>query len=93
MLYEIWLSGEVALSGSYDFMHLFGYVTMGLMWARMGKAAVEALDGGASDTEYLQAKIETGRYFMARQLPMTKTHLARIQTGAEPVMSLKAANF
>ncbi len=82
-----------ALSGSYDFMHLFGQVCMGLMWARMAKAARAALDGGASDVEFYETKIATGRYYMARHLPMTATHLARIQTGAEPVMALDAANF
>ena len=82
-----------ALSGSYDFMHLFGHVALGYMWAQMAKAAMDALDGGASDTDFYRSKIETGRYYMARQLPMTGTHLARIQSGAEPVMTLDAANF
>ncbi|MDD9977307.1 MAG: acyl-CoA dehydrogenase C-terminal domain-containing protein [Boseongicola sp.] len=82
-----------ALSGSYDFMHLFGQVAMGYMWAQMAKAAMDALEGGASDTDFYNSKIETGRYYMARQLPMTGTHLARIQSGAEPVMTLDAANF
>ncbi|MGI9390764.1 MAG: acyl-CoA dehydrogenase C-terminal domain-containing protein [Boseongicola sp.] len=82
-----------ALSGSYDFMHLFGHVALGLMWAQMAKAAVDALESGASDTDFYQSKIETGRYYMARQLPMTGTHLARIQSGADPVMTLDAANF
>ena len=82
-----------ALSGSYDFMHLFGHVCLGYMWARMGKAAMTALEGGASDTEFYQAKLATGKYYMARQLPMTATHLARISSGAEPVMALDAANF
>ena len=82
-----------ALSGSYDFMHLFGHVALGFMWAQMAKAAQDALDAGASDTDFYQSKIETGRYYMARQLPMTGTHLARIQSGAEPVMTLDAANF
>ncbi|MEM6387019.1 MAG: acyl-CoA dehydrogenase C-terminal domain-containing protein [Pseudomonadota bacterium] len=82
-----------ALSGSYDFMHLFGHTVVGLMWAEMAKAAFEALDNGASDTEFYETKIATGRYYMARQLPMTATHLARIQSGAEPVMALDAANF
>ncbi len=82
-----------ALSGSYDFMHLFGHTVVGLMWAQMAKAAMEALEAGASDTEFYETKIATGRYYMARQLPMTATHLARIQSGAEPVMALDAANF
>ena len=82
-----------ALSGSYDFMHMMGHVCLGLMWARMAKAAMEALESGASDTEFYETKIATGRYYMARQLPATGMHLARINTGAETVMALKAANF
>ncbi len=82
-----------ALSGSYDFMHMMGHVCLGYMWARMAKAAMEALEGGASDTDFYETKIATGRYYMARQLPATAMHLARINTGAEPVMALEAANF
>ncbi|WP_425091164.1 acyl-CoA dehydrogenase C-terminal domain-containing protein [Tropicimonas sp. S265A] len=82
-----------ALSGSYDFMHLFGHVCLGLMWAKMAKASMAALDAGDTDTEFHETKIATGRYYMARQLPMTGTHLARITSGAEPVMALEAANF
>ena len=82
-----------ALSGSYDFMHLFGHVAVGFMWARMAKAAMDALEAGVSDTEFYKTKIATGRYYMARQLPATGMHLARITSGAEPVMALDAANF
>lgn len=84
---------NAALSGSNDFMHMFGHVCLGLMWARMAKAANEALAGGASDEEFYKNKILTGRYYMARQLPATSMHLARIQSGADPVMSLAEAAF
>ena len=82
-----------ALAGSYDFMHMFGHVCLGLMWTRMGWAAKEALNGGTSDTDFYETKLATGRYYMARQLPATTLHLSRIQSGAEPVMALEAANF
>jgi alkylation response protein AidB-like acyl-CoA dehydrogenase len=82
-----------ALAGSYDFMHLMGHVCLGLMWSRMAKAAYAALDQGRGDTDFLQAKIATGRYYMARHLPAVSMHLARIQTGAETVMALDAAAF
>ncbi len=82
-----------ALSGSYDFMHMMGHVCLGLMWARMAKAAMEALEGGASDTAFYETKIATGRYYMARQLPATAMHLARINTGGDTIMALEAANF
>ncbi|WP_299945536.1 acyl-CoA dehydrogenase C-terminal domain-containing protein [uncultured Ruegeria sp.] len=82
-----------ALSGSYDFMHMFGHVCLGLMWAQMAKAAQDALDGGASDKEFYETKIKTGQFYMARRLPATAMHLARIQTGADTVMALDAASF
>ena len=82
-----------ALSGSTDFMHLFGHVCLGLMWARMGKAALAALEGGASDAAFYETKLATGRYYMARRLPACAMHVARITSGAAPVMALDAANF
>ncbi|KPA21852.1 Acyl-CoA dehydrogenase [Shimia sp. SK013] len=82
-----------ALSGSNDFMHLFGHVCLGLMWAQMAKAANAALANGASDKAFYETKLTTGRYYMARRLPATGMHLARIQTGGDTVMALAAENF
>ncbi len=82
-----------ALAGSYDFMHLFGHVCLGLMWSQMALAAKAKLDAGTSDTEFYETKLATGRYYMARRLPATSMHLARITSGAESVMALSADNF
>ncbi len=82
-----------ALAGSYDFMHLLGHVCLGLMWARMAKASYAALDAGSGNTAFYEGKLATGRYYMARQLPATAMHRARIESGSEPVMALDAANF
>ena len=84
---------NAALSGSYDFMHLMGHVCLGLMWARMAKAAYAALDEGTGDRDFLEAKIATGRYYAARHLPACGMHLARIESGADPVMALAASAF
>jgi len=74
-------------------MHLFGLTCLGLMWARMAKAALAALDSGSSDAAFYETKLATGRYYMARHLPMTATHLARIQSGADLVMALPPEAF
>ena len=84
---------NAALSGSYDFMHLAGHVCLGLMWTRMAAAAHAALDAGASDRAFYEAKIATGRYYMARQMPACGMHLARIESGAETVMALGVDQF
>ena len=82
-----------ALAGSTDFMHLFGHVCLGLMWARMAWTAKQKLAEGGGDATFYETKLATGRYYMARHLPMTATHLARIQSGAELVMALPAEAF
>jgi alkylation response protein AidB-like acyl-CoA dehydrogenase len=76
-----------ALAGSTDFLHLFGHVALALMWARMAVVA------RAGESPFHAAKLATGRYYMARLLPATALHLARIRSGAEPVMALPAEAF
>ncbi len=78
---------DAALAGATDFLHLFGHVCLGLMWARMAKAAL------ARDDAFAKAKLATGRYYMARALPATALHLARIRSGAAPLMALPADAF
>ncbi|MGH1414111.1 MAG: acyl-CoA dehydrogenase C-terminal domain-containing protein [Pelagimonas sp.] len=82
-----------ALAGSYDFMHMFGLVCLGLMWGRMAKAATQKLAEGTDDAAFYETKLATARYYMARQLPMTGTHLRRIESGGDTVMALAADQF
>ncbi|MES2435033.1 MAG: acyl-CoA dehydrogenase C-terminal domain-containing protein [Pseudomonadota bacterium] len=83
---------NAALAGSYDFMTMMGHTCLGLMWAKMAKAAFAGLDAGG-DADFLNAKLATGRYYMQRQLPATALHLVRINSGADPVMALAAEAF
>ncbi len=82
-----------ALAGSYDFMHLFGHVCLGFMWARSARAALDALADGSSDATFYETKLTTARYYMARRLPATAMHLARIESGSSTVMGLNADQF
>jgi acyl-CoA dehydrogenase len=78
-------------AGSYDYMHLFGLVALGYMWARIAEAAL-AKSGNGADAA-MQAKLVTARFFMERMLPETATHLARIEAGAGSVMELADEAF
>ena len=82
-----------ALAGSYDFMHLFGYVCLGLMWCKIAQASHEAINLSSDHDDFHQSKISTGQYFMERQLPFTRLHLARIRAGSSTLMKLSASNF
>jgi hypothetical protein len=81
-------------AASTDYMHMFGLVALGYMWAQMAKAAQERLAAGADGAEpRLKAKLVTGRFFMERMLPETAAQLARIQSGADSTMALPADAF
>ena len=79
-------------AGSTDYMHMMGLTTLAYMWAKMALVAQAAIDAGSND-EFYTNKIITGRYFVLRMLPMMDAHLAKIKTGAEPLMALEAAAF
>ena len=81
-------------AGSTDYMHLFGLVALGFMWAQMAKAASEKLKNGADGrAEFYETRLTLGKYFMERTMPETAAHLARISTGAETMMKLPAEAF
>jgi alkylation response protein AidB-like acyl-CoA dehydrogenase len=81
-------------AASTDYMHMFGLVALGYMWAQIAKAAQDKLAAGANGAEArLNAKLVTGRFFMERMLPETAAQLARIQAGADSTMALPADAF
>jgi alkylation response protein AidB-like acyl-CoA dehydrogenase len=78
-------------AGAHDYMHMFGLVALGYMWARIASVAQAKLSGGAADA--MKARLTTARFFMERMLPETGAHLARIQSGAGSLMELPAEAF
>ncbi|MEJ5087107.1 acyl-CoA dehydrogenase C-terminal domain-containing protein [Brucella pseudogrignonensis] len=80
-------------AASNDYMHLFGLVALGYMWARMAKVAEEKLASGEGNKAYLEAKLVTARYYFERIMPESVAHLARIQSGADSMMALNADAF
>ena len=81
-------------AASTDYMHLFGLVALGYMWAQMARVANASLaDGASGDAAFYENKLVTGRYFMERVMPETAAHLARISSGADTMMALPAEAF
>ena len=58
-------------AGATDYMHLFGLVAMGYMWAKMAKAAQAQEGEGDGAADKMDAKLLTGRFFMERMMPET----------------------
>ena len=82
-----------ALSGASDYLHLFGHLCLGFMWSRLALTATTELAKNNSDSEFLNSKVTTGRYYMQRQLPAVRMHLERLMSGADTVMDLPAEAF
>ncbi len=77
-------------ASSHDYLHLFGLAMFALMWAKMAKAALDHKDAGDA---FYSDKLATAAYFFERVLPDAGAHLAKVKTGAAPVMALKAEAF
>jgi alkylation response protein AidB-like acyl-CoA dehydrogenase len=81
-------------AGSTDYMHLFGLVVIGYMWAKIAKAAEEGLANGAGEREdFLKNKLITAKFFMERLMPETGLRKTRIEAGADTTMELAAEAF
>jgi hypothetical protein len=86
-------------AASTDYMHLFGLVALGYMWAQMAKAAQGKTGANGSQSSYennvafYDSKLVTARFFMERIMPETSAHLARISSGADTLMALPAEAF
>jgi acyl-CoA dehydrogenase len=80
-------------AGAYDYMHLFGLVALGYMWARMAKVAEARKASGNGIAARMDAKLLTGRFFMERMLPEAGTLLARVAAGSDTMMALPAEAF
>jgi hypothetical protein len=84
---------EHAGAGATAYMHMMGVVAIGLMWLRMAVAADKALAQGASDQEFLNAKLITARFYAQRVMPDTMSLRRKLEAGADTVMALSVAAF
>lgn len=80
-------------AASHDYLDLFGITALTYMWALQAKAALAAKKNGGGSDPYYDTKLVTGRYFIARCAPDAGAHLAKLKSGAEPVMALSAEQF
>ena len=74
-----------------DYLRLFGLAATWWMWLRMATVARRKLAAGEGDAAFLQTKLQTARFYVAKLLPQARGLSATIAAGAEPVMSVDAA--
>jgi hypothetical protein len=81
-----------AAAASHDYLNILGLTGLAFMWARMARAAQARIAAGDGDPLYAN-KLITGRYFIERVLPEASAHLAKLKSGAEPLLALAAEHF
>jgi alkylation response protein AidB-like acyl-CoA dehydrogenase len=80
-------------AGATAYLELMGIVALGHMWLLMAKASFAALDGGADDLDFFEAKLITARYYAARNFPDAAALRAKLEAGSETMMALPVAAF
>src|SRR3954463_10583568 len=75
-------------AGAYAYMDLLGLVSLGWMWMKIAVASKRALDDGAEDREFHEAKLVTARFYAARELPLSIALRRKIEAGAETLMKI-----
>ena len=86
---------DKALAGStaVNFLMLYGYLAGGWMMVRSGMQAQALLDQGDGDTEFLNGKLITARFFCEHLLPRTLAHQDAVLAGSDSVMALAEDQF
>ncbi|GAA4255705.1 acyl-CoA dehydrogenase [Azospirillum formosense] len=84
---------EEAGAAATDYLRLFGLVALGWMWLRMVKAAQAKRTAGEGNAAFLEAKIRTARFYMAKLLPQTNALFITIMAGSKPLMEMDEAAF
>ncbi|MFJ3077860.1 acyl-CoA dehydrogenase C-terminal domain-containing protein [Pseudomonas sp. NPDC087029] len=76
-------------AASVEYLHAFGYVAYGYMWALMARAA----KAGEGDEAFYAAKLGTARFYFARLLPRVTSLVTSVKAGSESLYLLDAEQF
>jgi butyryl-CoA dehydrogenase len=82
---------DQAGAAAVEYLHLFGYVAFGYLWARTAKVAL-AKRGGA-EAGFYDAKLRTARFYMERLLPRSGAVFAALMAGSTTMMEFPDAAF
>jgi hypothetical protein len=80
-------------AAAVDYLMYSGYVTLAYFWARMARQAQAALAAGTAEEAFYKAKLTTARFYFARILPRTRSHVEIMQSGAANLMEMDAEHF
>ena len=80
-------------AASVDYLMYSGYACLAYFWADMARLAAEKIAAGTTEEAFYRAKIQTARFYFARILPRTRTHVAAMLSGADNLMDMAVEDF
>ena len=80
-------------AASVDYLMYSGYACLAYFWADMARLAAKKLAEGTSEEGFYKAKLQTARFYYARILPRTRTHVAAMLSGADNLMDMAEEDF
>jgi hypothetical protein len=80
-------------AASVDYLMYSGYACLAYFWADIARLAAEKLAAGTTEAAFYEAKIQTAKFYFARILPRTRTHVATMLSGANNLMDMPEENF
>ena len=80
-------------AGAHSYMHIMGIVALGLMWLRMMRASVSALEAGSGNAVFYETKLKTARFFAERIMPDAGSLRRKIEAGSDAIMALEPELF
>lgn len=81
---------------SMDYLYMMALIALGYQWAQVARICENQLsnpDDDSFDRGFYQNKLACAEFFMEKTLPETMAHLAKIQAGADSLMTLRAEAF
>jgi hypothetical protein len=80
-------------AASVDYLMYSGYVSLAYFWAKMADVAQQKLATGEGDSAFYQAKIDTAKFYFARILPRTLSHVEMIKAGNATLSAIDGEHF
>ncbi len=80
-------------AASVDYLMYSGYACLAYFWADMARVAAEKLAAGTGEEGFYKAKLQTARFYFARILPRTRTHVDAMLSGADNLMEMAEEDF
>jgi alkylation response protein AidB-like acyl-CoA dehydrogenase len=84
---------EQAGAAATPYLRLFALTTVAFFWSRMALVARQQLDNGSTETDFYQAKLAAGQFFVDRILPQSLALMAEIESGKDNLMAMTAEQF